>query len=70
MWGLMSISDTRGDDLPKKGSTPSTNFSGGDTLSCVKCGAHKSRKYGNFERKFGGRLFVCFDCKPQKKKTA
>jgi hypothetical protein len=63
----MSISDTRDDDPPRKESKPSTILSGGDTLSCVKCGAHKPRKYGNFERKFGGRLFVCFDCKPQKK---
>ena len=49
----------------KESATP---FFGGNSLSCVKCGIFKLRKLGTFQRKFGGRLFFCFDCKPKQSK--
>ena len=47
----------------KESATP---FFGGATTSCTKCGVHKPRKLGSFVHKFGGRLFLCFECKPKK----
>jgi hypothetical protein len=64
----MKKSAVESDVKPANGDPASSKFSGGDTLSCVKCGVHKARKLGNFERKFGGRLFFCFECKPKKDK--
>ena len=43
-----------------------TPFFGGDSVSCVKCSVFKLRKLGNFYNRFGGRLFICFECKPKK----
>ena len=48
--------------IEKIGALP---MSGGDTLSCVKCGNFKLRKMGRFVHRFGGRLFVCFVCTPK-----
>lgn len=50
--------------------TNSLPLSGGDTLSCVKCGNFKLRKMGRFVHKFGGRLFVCFICTPNEMKKS
>jgi len=36
----------------------------GETMSCLKCARHKSRKSGVM-KKFGQqKMFVCFDCLP------
>jgi hypothetical protein len=36
----------------------------GETMSCLKCARHKSRKSGVM-KKFGQqKMFVCFDCFP------
>lgn len=42
--------------------------SGGETLSCIKCGHHKPRLKGAFKRYAHGLFFFCFDCKPPAKK--
>ena len=37
----------------------------GETMSCLKCAHHKSRKSGVM-KKFGlTKMFVCFDCIPK-----
>jgi hypothetical protein len=54
------------DGLRYEDKASATPFFGGTTISCVKCGIHKLRKFGSFQHKFGGRLFFCFECKPKK----
>jgi hypothetical protein len=34
------------------------------TMSCFKCGLHKSRALGSFKKMLGKSMFVCFECKP------
>ena len=57
------------DGLRYKDKESGVPFSGWQTTSCVKCGVHKPRTEGNFQHKFGGRLFFCFECKPPKNKS-
>jgi len=40
------------------------------TMSCFKCGLHKSRALGSFKKMLGKSMFVCFDCKPATPKEA
>lgn len=56
----------RSDGLRYEVKQSTTPFFGGNTTSCTKCGVHKLRKLGSFVHKFGGRLFVCYECKPKK----
>ena len=37
-----------------------------DTMSCYKCGVHKSRALGTFKSLLGQSMFMCGDCKPVK----
>ena len=32
------------------------------TMSCYKCGLHKSRALGSFNRLIGKSMFICGDC--------
>ncbi len=42
----------------------------GETMSCLKCAKHKSRKSGVM-KKFGStKMFVCFDCIPEQLDTS
>jgi hypothetical protein len=51
----------------KAGGSPfGTEGRTGDTMSCIKCGVHKSRSNGSFKRLLGSTTFVCFDCSPPK----
>jgi hypothetical protein len=34
------------------------------TMSCYKCGVHKSRAKGSFKKIIGQRMFICGECKP------
>ena len=38
--------------------------SGGETMSCIKCGQHKLRSKGSFKRYGPGLFFFCVECKP------
>jgi hypothetical protein len=40
-----------------------------NSLSCYKCGKHKSRALGSFKRLLGQSMFVCGECLPTKKCT-
>jgi hypothetical protein len=57
--GLRYKSKTGGSPFGTEGRT-------GDTMSCIKCGIHKSRSHGSFKRLLGSTTFVCFDCSPPK----
>jgi hypothetical protein len=37
------------------------------TMSCYKCGLHKSRALGSFKKLLGQSMFVCGQCKPAAK---
>lgn len=35
------------------------------TMSCFRCGLHKSRSLGTFTRLLNQRMFLCQDCTPK-----
>jgi hypothetical protein len=37
------------------------------TMSCYKCGLHKSRALGSFKKLLGKNMFMCGECKPAAK---
>ena len=50
----------------KEGGTPFGGSSNIGTMSCYKCGLHKTRSLGTFKRLLGQSMFMCGDCKPLK----
>lgn len=38
----------------------------GETMSCMKCGHHKPRRKGAIHRFLSGRMFFCYECRPEK----
>jgi hypothetical protein len=50
----------------KQGGSPFGGSSAIGTMSCYKCGAHKSRALGSFKKLIGQQMFICGDCKPLK----
>ena len=46
----------------KEGSTPFGGSSNIGTMSCYKCGLHKTRSLGIFKRLLGQSMFMCGDC--------
>lgn len=47
--------------------SPFGDSRGINTMSCFKCGIHKSRNTGSFKNFLGKKTFVCGDCKPTNK---
>ena len=57
------------DGLRYKSKEGGSQFGGSSTMgtmSCYKCGIHKSRALGTFKRLLGQSMFMCGDCKPVK----
>jgi hypothetical protein len=51
----------------KENGSPFQGMGGtGETLSCIKCGHHKLRRYGVFKRYQSALMFFCSACKPVK----
>ena len=53
------------DGLRYKSKEGGTSFSGSSsigTMSCYKCGLHKTRNLGTFNRLLGQSMFMCGDC--------
>jgi hypothetical protein len=50
----------------KEGGSPFGGSANMGTMSCYKCGLHKSRALGTFKRLLNQSMFVCGDCKPVK----
>ena len=50
----------------KEGGSPFGPGGTTGTMSCYKCGVHKSRALGTFKRLLGQSMFMCGDCKPVK----
>jgi hypothetical protein len=48
--------------IVKEGGSPYQDSSCGMTMSCYKCGLHKSRSSGSFKNLLGQRMFKCGDC--------
>ena len=46
----------------KEGGTPFGGSSSIGTMSCYKCGLHKTRNLGTFKRLLGQSMFMCGDC--------
>lgn len=48
----------------KEGGSPFGPSGGIGSMSCYKCGLHKSRAQGSFKRLLNQSMFICGDCKP------
>lgn len=46
----------------KRGGSPFGESGSIQTMSCIKCGLHKSRALGTFKRLLGQSMFVCAEC--------
>ena len=46
----------------KEGGSPYAQSSSAGTMSCYKCGLHKTRNLGAFKRLLGQSMFMCGDC--------
>lgn len=46
----------------KKAGSPFQDSANMSTMSCYRCGLHKSRALGSFIRLLNQRMFVCGDC--------
>ena len=46
----------------KEGGTPFGGSSNIGTMNCYKCGLHKTRNLGTFNRLLGQSMFMCGDC--------
>lgn len=51
----------------KQGGSPFGASGAMNTMSCYKCGQHKSRALGSFRRLLGQSMFVCAECRPSVK---
>ena len=49
----------------KQSGTPFGESTSMGTMSCYKCGLHKSRALGSFKKLLGKSMFVCGECRPQ-----
>ena len=48
----------------KQGGSPFGGSGNISTMSCYKCGQHKSRALGTFKRVIGQSMFMCAECAP------
>jgi len=46
----------------KEGGSPFGTADSIGTMSCYKCGIHKPRALGSFNRLIGKSMFICADC--------
>jgi hypothetical protein len=49
----------------KGGGSPFQDSANMSTMSCFRCGLHKSRVLGTFTRLLNQRMFLCQDCSPK-----
>jgi hypothetical protein len=49
----------------KGGGSPFQDSANMSTMSCFRCGLHKSRLLGTFTRLLNQRMFLCQDCTPK-----
>lgn len=52
----------------KRGGSPFGESGSIQTMSCFKCGQHKSRALGTFKRLLGQSMFICAECSSASKK--
>jgi hypothetical protein len=48
----------------KQGGSPFGGSGTMNSMSCYKCGQHKSRALGTFKRLLGKSMFMCAECSP------
>jgi hypothetical protein len=49
----------------KGGGSPFQDSANMSTMSCYRCGLHKSRSLGTFTRLLNQRMFLCQECTPK-----